>query len=506
MTTTGPSGTADLVRHKFVVSALAADIEQARSAGRVFVDFDHTLFLWNSTEALLDGTRPSGLAAPLLKLVSGLVPWRLLGAQVKFVWRDFFRILMTALLSFWTFSRFRKQGPALFRAHLNRTIASQLAEFDPERVVIVSFGLRSNIEALLAGHPLARAQVIAPTLLEMPSARKMGKVEFLRQAGIEVDPATDVVITDSAKDDADLLAATAHGHVIQWPGNRETGAHAGSYVPFLYTAKIKRSPGFLIKQVFLEEMLIVFLMFAALDAALALPVFLLIFLLFVSYMLVYEIGYAENDRVGEQTEQRPKLSRAYFETPRLRMEPDAWIWAIGAAVFAFACVPESLRHAMVARFAVPAGSGLLIEVAALSAIWTAFLILSRGIFWVFNHVPLAMRVFAYLPLHATKYFGLLLFLPIHPAGVALGFAQIVRTWAMYAIRRAGGDEHLIASQATRLCFLIMFSVVIFSVVRLSQQEAILLAVAFAFCLVRAIPEARRKIFGRQRDLELAPKG
>lgn len=505
MTKSDSTQSVDPARHKQAVSALAADLQKAQADGRVLVDFDHTLFLWNSTEALLDGTRPSGLAAPLLKLVSGLVPWGLLGPKAKFVWRDFFRLLMTAVLSFWTSGRFRKQGPELFKAHLNKTLAGQLAGMDPDRVVIVSFGLKSNIEALLAGHPLAQAQVIAPTLFEMPSARKIGKVAFLRRAGVEIDADKDVVITDSAKDDADLLAATQHGHVIEWPDNRETGAHAGSYVPFLYTAKIKRSPGFLIKQVFLEEMLIVFLMFAALDAARALPVFLLIFLLFVSYMLVYEIGYAENDRVGELTEKRPKLSRAYFETPRFRMEPDAWIWAIGATVFAFACVPQDLRHAMVTRFGIAPETSMVLQVAALSAVWTAFLVLSRFIFWVFNHVPLAMRVFAYLPLHATKYFGLILFLPIHPAGVALGFAQIVRTWAMYAIRRAGGDEHLIASQATRLCFLIMFSVVIFSVVKLSPQEAILLAVAFAFCLIRAIPEARRKIFGRQRALELAPK-
>lgn len=131
--------------------------------------------------------------------------------------------------------------------------------------------------------------------------------------------------------------------------------------------------------------------------------------------------------------------------------------------------------------------------------------LSRAVFWAFNHVPLAWRVFVYLPLHATKYFGPLIFLAAHPAGVALGLAQMVRTWSMYAIRRAGGDEHLLSSQMVRLCFLAVFSVVIFRVVALTPEEAILLAIAFAFCIARALPEIRRKMTGTQKKLALAPR-
>lgn len=484
---------------------LQADLRHAAPGARVFVDFDHTLFLWNSTEAYLDHVRPGSVFAPILKLISGLVPWRAFGRNGYFVWRDFVRLLFVILFTPWTRGRFGKRAPDLFAAHLNVRLDAMLQGIDPSRIVIVSFGLASVIRPLLAGSRYAQATLVAPGLFDQPGARARGKVEMLRKAGFEIDPSADIVITDSAKDDADLLAAAQKSHVVEWPEAVTRPAHADAYFPFFYTARIKRSPGFLVKQVFLEELPIILLMFAVLDIALAIPVFILITMLFIAYMLVYEIGYAENDRVGEQTEARPKLSAQYFESKALRMQPDAWVWAAGFTLLGFAITPEVERAAIARHVGLPGLEGAAIEILALSGIWMGFLMLSRAVFWAFNHVPLAWRVFVYLPLHATKYFGPLIFLAAHPAGVALGLAQMVRTWSMYAIRRAGGDEHLLSSQMVRLCFLAVFSVVIFRVVALTPEEAILLAIAFAFCIARALPEIRRKMTGTQKKLALAPR-
>ncbi|MFN7178077.1 haloacid dehalogenase-like hydrolase [Hyphomonas sp.] len=484
---------------------LQADLRHTAPGVRIFVDFDHTLFLWNSTEAYLDEVRPSGVFAPVLKLISGLVPWRAFGRNGYFVWRDFVRLLFVMVFAPWTRGSFGKRAPDLFAAHLNARLDAMLQGIDPSRIVIVSFGLASVIRPLLAGSRYAQATLVAPGLFGQPGARARGKVEMLRKAGVEIDPSADIVITDSAKDDADLLAAAQKSHVVEWPEAVTRPAHADAYFPFFYTARIKRSPGFLVKQVFLEELPIILLMFAVLDIALAIPVLILITMLFIAYMLVYEIGYAENDRVGEQKEVRPKLSARYFESKTIRMQPDAWVWAAGVTLLGFSITPE-VERAAIARYAgLPGLEGTAIEILALSGIWMAFLLLSRAVFWVFNHAPLAWRVFVYLPLHATKYFGPLIFLTAHPAGVALGLAQMVRTWAMYAIRRAGGDEHLLSSQMVRLCFLAVFSVVIFRVVELTLQEAILLVISFIFCLVRALPEIRRKMTGTQKKLALAPR-
>lgn len=477
------------------VAPLREYIARQPAAGRIYLDFDHTLFLWNSTEAFLNEARPSGVLAPLLKLVSGLVSGKRLGRNGYFVWRDAVRIAIVLLLSPWTLSRFRKAAPEIFARERNTLLEAAVSGVDPSRIVIVSFGLHWIIRALLKGSRFEQAVIVAPGLFQLPAARRRGKLAMLARRGFTLDPDADIVVSDSAKDDADILKAVRHGVLIRWADENTMPAHASAYFPFFYTGRIKRSPGFLLKQVFLEELPVVLIMFAALRGPGIAAMLICLTLLFVAYLLVYETGYAENDRIGEATEAQPKLSEGYFAYRSFRLEPDAWIWATLITLAAFAITPRDLQITMLSNLqlenVLPADSNLFL----LTLIWMGFLAVSRAVFCVFNHVPLAWRVFAYLPLHATKYFGPLLLLPVHPAGVALGFAQIVRTWSMYAIRRAGGDEHALSSQMVRLSFFCLFSVAVFSVVELTREEALLLALAFAFCILRALPEARKKMFG-----------
>lgn len=481
-------------------TALRRDMASLAPEGRIYLDFDHTLFLWNSTESLLNEARPSSVLAPLLKIVSGLVPWKLVGRDGYFIWRDVVRLLMIFILAPWTIGRFRKAAPAIYARERNRILEATVAGVDPGRIVIVSFGLHWVLRALLKGSALEGARIVAPGILDLGPARARGKIALLAKAGFVINPDTDIVVSDSAKDDADILAAAAHGHLIQWPLANMDPALKTSYFPFFYTARIKRSPGFLVKQVFLEELPVILIMFGSLYGPMIVPSLVSVILLFVSYMLVYEIGYAENDRVGERTEADPKLSKAYFRNRNLRIEPDAWIWAFGVSLAAFAVVLPHMRKGMLERVQLDALVAPEWSVLVLACVWMLFLLASRIAFFIFNNVPLAWRVFAYLPLHATKYFGPLLFLPIHPGGVALGLAQIVRTWSMYAIRRAGGDEHILSSQMVRLNFLIVFSVVVFAVIPLTPSGASLLALSFLFCIVRALPEVRKKMTGKSAQL------
>ncbi len=486
---------AGLFPDRHALGLLRQDIGNLAATGRVYLDFDHTLFLWNSTEAFLNEARPSSILAPLLKLVSGLVPWKFLGKNGYFVWRDAIRVAILLLLAPWSLGRFRKAAPAIYARERNALLENAVSGLDPTRIVIVSFGLHWIIRALLKGSPFQNAAIVAPGLFELPSARARGKLALLARAGFTVHPDTDIVVSDSAKDDADILRAVRQAHVIRWAAENTAPAHASAYFPFFYTARVKRSPGFLVKQVFLEELPVILIMFATLGGPSILPVLICLVALFVSYLLVYEVGYAENDRVGEVTETQPKLSEGFFANRAFRLEPEVWVWATLITLAAFAVTPQSLQQDMLSNLQLqnvfpPEGNLLL-----LTSVWMAFLGVSRTVFYVFNHVPLAWRVFVYLPLHATKYFGPLLLLPIHPAGVALGFAQVVRTWSMYAIRRASGDEHVLSSQMVRLTFLILFSVVVFTIADLTRDEVFLLALAFAFCVVRALPEMRKKMFG-----------
>ncbi|MFN3313913.1 MAG: hypothetical protein ACK46Q_10645 [Hyphomonas sp.] len=475
-------------------AALARQLKPAAHPGRVLVDFDHTLFLWNSTEAFVDSTRPAFYTAILLKVLGALAPWRVFGKRGYFIWRDFFRMILCYLMAPWTGLVFRRRAGDIFREQLNTELDRMLAGTPPEKIVIVSFGFRHVIRTLIAGTRYENATLVAPGLFDSVRYRKAGKVEMLRDAGIMPDPDTDILITDSAVDDADMLAMLpGRGYVIEWPEANTQPAHRSAYVPFFYTARIKRSPGFLIKQVFLEELPVILLTFAVLDMTIGLAVAATLTLLFVAFMLVYEIGYAENDRIGHAREAAPKLSAAFFKYPDFRLEPHAWIWAVGITLLAFAILPASVHADMLERTSLDGIISRDQAVFTLAAVWMGILILARIAFWAFNNASLQWRVFAYLPLHAVKYLGPLVLFAAHPAGIALTLAQITRTWSMYAVRRAGGDELALSSQMVRLVFFILFSAVMLSAVDMQREEMILFGAALVFCFVRAIPEVRRKM-------------
>jgi hypothetical protein len=482
------------LRHHAAITEVRAALHTRAPDARVFVDFDHTLFLWNSTEAFLNAARPSGLAALMLKCLGALRPWRIAGKRGNFVWRDIIRVMMILVFFPWTRAVFHRGAVQVFADHRNPHLDANLADVGVDRLVIVSFGFEFILRALLRGTRYSQATLIAPRLFEMAQWRRAGKRAFLSNRGFIINPAIDIVITDSATDDADILADAAHACHIEWPDARVFGALEQAYIPFFYTAKIKRSVGFLVKQVFLEEMVVMLITFAVLSNAPTLPTFGCLVLLFIAYMLVYEIGYAENDRVGERVEAAPKLSAAYFRYGRFQLEPDAWIWAGVVSLLAFAIVPPFQREAMLTHAhlakAVPAGYTIV----ALASIWMFALLIARAVFWLFNHVPLRWRVFVYLPLHITKYFSPALLLPLHPAGAALSAAQIVRTWAMYAIRRAGGDEHAIPSQLVRLALFALLVPFIYASAVMSLTDTLLLLSALAFCIIRALPELKKKMF------------
>ncbi len=461
----------------------------------VYVDFDHTLLLANSTEEFVRAARPYSLYAIVLGVLSFLKPWNLMSKDGAFVWRDVIRTVAILVLAPWTLLFFPRQARNIFQQKRNRALDHILENIPVERLIILSFGYRPVIKAMLRGTRYEKARIVSPGWFNAARLRRGGKLEMLAQAGLTLDPKRDILITDNARDDEDILAVLDEGYHIEWSEAETALATTPPYVPFFYTAKIKRTPGFFIKQVVLEELPIVLLAYGLFGWALNLSVWISLGLLFAAIILVYEIGYAQNDKVGLATEEKPKLSEAFFKYQNYRLEPQAWIWALILSAIAILFLGRLGTQMSLSRLGLEhLGSGLAGK-AALFGIWTGILVLSRLAFWVFNKATLGWRVFAYLPLHLSKYLGFLALFPISAIGLALLYAHIVRTWAMYAVRRAGGDPEYLPSQFTRFVFLLMLIGTIMLIAPqtniLGQWQTWLIVV---FCAVRAVPEIRRKLF------------
>ena len=461
-----------------------------------YVDFDHTLFLKNSTEAFLDSARPAFLVAPLLKILGALQPWRLLPGGAS-QWRDMVRVLMVLVLTPWTLLLFYGRAKSLFTKHLNKELDRKLANVPADRIVIASFGLRFVIRALIKNSRYAEARLVAPSLFGLPGTKKNGKLDLLKQEDLLPDADKDVFYTDNPVDDADIIEHVAQSHIAQWDENDETGAFHNSYLPLFYTAKIKRSPRFLVRQVLLEEMPIIMLAFGLFLPGPPLAILGTICgigLLFLSFHTIYEIGYADNDKTGLKNEINPKLSENFFKYPDYKLQPFAWIWSFLLAFAAISIMTPAHIQGISTLFASDAIANPWLQKLTLAAVWMLVPISALFCFLAFNRSSLRLRVFVYLPLHALKYFGPAVFFVLNPISLALIVAQIIRTWSLYLVRRANGNTDWVLSQMIRLCFFAGFVGIFFILpetrsLTMQWQSWVLLT----FCVLRAIPEYRSKM-------------
>lgn len=464
------------------------------------LDFDYTLLLSNSTEEFINCARPASFIAIVLKALGFAKPWRLLGAEGQHSYRDVIRVALTLMLAPWTLWLFARKAPQIFNERVNSRLEKILADVPVEDIVIVSFGFDFIVKRLLQGSRYQQCRLVAPSFSEMPRYRRQGKTALLHDRGIVLQKDETVVVTDNAQHDADLLAQVAHPCHIVWPEEITEGAFEKAYIPFYYTAVIKRDPGFFIKQVLLEEMAVFLMAFVVAAQTFNLSMLFTLTCFFLAYMVAYEIGYAENDQVGLKKEAAPKLSDNFYKHQNYQTEPYAWYWALALTLVGVLLMDQTATQSAGELLGMGASSTLQIG-AVMTAIWMLIIAAGRGLFWLFNTLPVQWRVYAYLPLHVSKYLGPLLFTLIHPVAYALLAAQLVRTWALYAVRRAGGDIEFLCSQLVRLVFLVLFLLMMGTVQSTSnlwlawETWAIL-----GWCTLRALPEMRRKLFIREEGI------
>lgn len=472
---------------------------------RVLIDFDFTLFLSNSTEEFLGSAKPAFLAVLILKILALFKPWFLLSPQHGYsIWRDAIRVWTIIILMPWTLLLFKNKAPAIFNQYLNQDLAKPLEKVKKQDTIIISFGFKFIIQQLIAGSSFANANLVSSSIWRPTQLRQQGKLKYLASNGIEIDSEIDIFITDSDKDDADLLTEFRNSFHIQWPNEKTEGAHEGVYVPFYYLANIKRSPEFFIKTTLLEELpvfVLAFLLFQPLQWGTIIGGLLL----FLAFLIIYETGYHENDHVGNNYEKSPKLSKEFLRQKSYQVEPYAWYWLIAVTSIAILFLDQETISTSLARVGVSADHLLLSGKATIFGFWIVTALMVRMVFFLFNHVPLVWRIFVFFPLHVLKYFSPLVIFSIQPAGIALLSAQVIRTWSAYAIRRCNGDELFVVSQLIRLMFLV-FLLLIFSLL-LSFEEVFLswqTWVIIIWCFIRAVPEMNRKLFHHTVRSEFVP--
>ena len=210
---------------------------------------------------------------------------------------------------------------------------------------------------------------------------------------------------------------------------------ANVYVPFFYSERIKRpDQSHLLKQILTDDLLLLILALSWLSQQPILHSLSMIFLLF-SFYCIYEIGYWENDRIGEQFEKKPFLSEAYHHSQFNRPLIQPWIWALSLAIIGLLLLELSEVRVDSAGAVWQLSAPVLTEVGLNLISWLCLLVLTRVTFWAFNHADTQTRIWIYPLLQATKYFGFLCITRTNIIGAMLFVSQIISRSLPYIIYR-----------------------------------------------------------------------
>ena len=287
-------------------------------------------------------------------------------------------------------------------------------------------------------------------------------------------------------------------HLVKQPLTIYVRSGARFYLPFFYTYRIKKlNHSHIIKQLLLGQWALL-----AIAIGLSSPPYLLntiwLLLLNVSCAIIYEIGYWENDAIGEKYEDKPVLSKTYARyRDKLKLHTAApWYWAIGVAVFTFVLQEISVLQTT-SQLSTASG---VIKVTAQAwpslpwhtVIWICYLIAIRVTFGIYNRLDEISRIWIYPILQAQRLFGFALLLPLNTVGAILLMSLVISRWINYTVYRCGGDRKMIAFHLPHLC---VFTISFLAFVIGNPTPAIFFtwqsAIAFIYCTVKGLREASR---------------
>jgi hypothetical protein len=443
----------------------------------VFLDFDGTLLKGNSTGLFLASARFPLLLRAALLILDFLAPWRILPASRdrRDAWRDVLRVGAAMTLDPWLLWRWRRDGAAKAAARLDDRLLAATARAN---VIVVTRGFTDIIRPILAagGSP---ARLVGNGWLDW-RGRDRGKLETLRAVMDDADIARGVLVTDDLTGDADLAAKAGRTYV--WPPPIRPG-RAGSrrYRPFLYADTVKKGPGHTGKALFSYALPMAFI--GMFDSVFASPAdLILVALVYASVFCVYEIGYAENDRLATRNEAKPTFPAGYDRWTLDEIARGAWKAAIVA-----------LAAGLVVRLAADGSDPAALS--RLAAGWIGLLATLRLTYALFNRLGPPHRIGPFFALQGLKFAGPLLVLGAEATtpGALLLLAHCLALTAPYARYRVAGGRYP-KEMPTHFLRLAVFVALLGAAAALggavSGEALPATALALAWCLYKAAREER----------------
>jgi haloacid dehalogenase-like hydrolase len=399
------------------VSPSEAIVAIASHEGPVLVDLDETLYLSNTTEDFIDLARPGLLAIIGLRLLDIIEPWRLTGGEPS---RDVWRVRLICLFFPWTLWRWNRRAKQLAARFANEPLLEALRQKGGE-VIIVTMGFGRIVTPVVAAWNLPGVRIVAARL-DTFADRRRGKLEFALEELGEPILLRSLLITDSLLD-LPMLQRCARPIYTVWPDARFRNALRHVYFPGQYISQVKRPGGHYFRRAILQEDYAAWVLCSIALAPAAVPLIFGLLLLLISFWIMYECGYVDNDLMAAQRERDPELTGAFHESPVATPFWQPWIWAAasGAAGVYVLRLPGRASLEDYLR-------------------WTAVLLATYGWFLLYNRSEKNTRVWMFSVLQFARATAFMVLVPILPIGaMALG-AHVIARWTPYYLYRLHGKN------------------------------------------------------------------
>ncbi|MDJ0589629.1 MAG: hypothetical protein QNJ72_06475 [Pleurocapsa sp. MO_226.B13] len=264
------------------------------------------------------------------------------------------------------------------------------------------------------------------------------------------------------------------------------------YIPLFYSEKVKRPDRrYFLNNIIGEDFIILALSFSYSSSHPWLNI-LGLFLLQMAFWCIYELGYIENDKIGEKFEDKAVLSYNYkaYEYSFSLWQP--WLWSLGLSILGiFVLAIDGLTKALeIDFFAFGEYSYRLDWISKELIFWSLFLLFLRGLFHVYNHINKQSRVWFYLLLQTCRYCGFLVVMTTNIIGLMLLVSSILTRSIQYILYRyLGGKNSSWPMDFPRYFFCLLIYLILMGVLVANDRDLSLLLnpqvlLISAFCLLR----------------------
>ncbi|MEM8829719.1 MAG: hypothetical protein AAGE96_10220 [Cyanobacteria bacterium P01_G01_bin.19] len=263
------------------------------------------------------------------------------------------------------------------------------------------------------------------------------------------------------------------------------------YIPLLYSEKVKRpDKRYFLNNILGEDFIILILSFAYPNIQF-LGTTVGLFLLQISFWCIYELGYIENDVVGDKFENKAILSYNFksYQVSFSFWQP--WLWSLGLSALGILVLLRTEILADSLSDSVQNGLGLSLPLFYIALLlWFGFLVVSRALFYVYNHVNKQSRIWLYFLLQACRYCGYLILISTGITGLMFSVASILTRSIQYILYRyLGGKSSSWPMEFPRYFYCLLIYILLVVILAINDRDITLIAspqalLISAFCVLR----------------------